>query len=53
VELEIGFVTSTGGIVADILKPGVEPIVLLLLLQGWDDIGRNNPKYVSTPNLDR
>jgi hypothetical protein len=29
------------------------PLLLLLLLQGWDDIGRNNPRYVHTPNLDR
>jgi hypothetical protein len=28
-------------------------LLLLLPLQGWDDMGRNNPKYVSTPNLDR
>ncbi|KAF6264392.1 alkaline-phosphatase-like protein [Scenedesmus sp. NREL 46B-D3] len=37
------------------LEPGQKPnfIVIVTDDQGWDDIGRNNPKYVSTPNLDR
>ncbi|WIA08366.1 hypothetical protein OEZ85_007805 [Tetradesmus obliquus] len=37
------------------LQPGQQPnfIVVVTDDQGWDDIGRNNPRYVHTPNLDR